>query len=69
MNLPTCYTDENAPEANKAVYKEYQRIINNLKESIKTTRKCVLNQFGIKIWEESEEEYQTRMNELFYEVK
>lgn len=68
MNIPTAYTDENASPENKAVYNEFKRVIHSLKESSKTARGAILNQFGFKGWEEPEDEYLERMEEAGYLV-
>lgn len=61
LNLP--------PNADTESLKYYKEIIGNLRYGSKIVRGAIYNSYGIQIWEEPEEDYQARMNELFYEVK
>lgn len=61
MNLP-----ENLSDDMKVYFKEVKE---NIAFIAKTCRAKISSSQGGLIWEETEEDYQKRMNELFYEVK
>lgn len=61
MNLPP-----NTSEGIAKVFKEFRE---HLKFTEKTARGMLIGPTGNTVWEEPEEEYQARMNELFCEVK
>ena len=61
MNLP--------PNVSEEVAKAFKEIRDHLKFTEKTAQGLIIDSTGNTAWEEPEEEYQARMNELFYEVK
>lgn len=61
LNLP--------PDDGSEFYAHMKRCIESIQSSAKIARGGIWNSFGFQVWEESEEEYKARMNELFYEVK
>lgn len=61
MNLPPDVNQERAQ-----IFKEFK---DSIEFSSKTCKSKIYGPAGYLVWEESEEDYQTRMNELFYEVK
>lgn len=61
MNLPK--------DINEEVSKAFKDIREHLKFTEKTVRSIIIGPTGNIVWEESEENYQSRLNEMFYEIK
>lgn len=61
MNLP--------PNTDPELVKKFNEIRASIEHSSKICKSAILGPTGNLIWEESDEDYQSRMNELFYEVK
>lgn len=61
MNLP--------PNTDLEIVKTFNEMRANLEYSSKISKSAIYGPIGNLIWEESKEDYQIRMNELFYEVK
>lgn len=61
LNLPDCYTSEDATAENKEVFEYYKKVMQN---SSKTARGAILNIYGVTVWEEPLEEYEARMEAL-----
>ena len=61
MNLP--------PDVNQERAQKFKEFKDSIEFSSKTCKSKIYGPTGCLVWEESEEDYQTHMNELFYEVK
>ena len=57
------------PNTDQNVLSVYKEMVDKIRYSQSVARGKVIDSFGNNVWEESEEDYQKRMNELFYEVK
>lgn len=67
LNIPECYTKEDASALDKEIYEYYKKIIHSLQESAKRERGeafMVQNGFKVVIWQEPEDEYLERMSKL-----
>lgn len=61
MNLP--------PNIDQEQLKIFNEYLSRIQFSNKIRKSQIIDSTGHLIWEESEEDYQKRMNEMFYEVK
>jgi hypothetical protein len=61
MRIPERYSSENATEEDKEIYNHYINIMENLN---KPCRGAVIDNFGNILWEESEEDFQKRLQDL-----
>lgn len=61
MNLP--------PNTDPEITQKFKEIRDSIEFSNKTCKSKIYGPTGFLVWEEAEEDYQKRMNELFYEVK
>lgn len=61
MNLP--------PNTDPEIVKKFNEIRANMEYTSKIGKSAIYGPTGNLIWQESEEDYRARMNELFYEVK
>lgn len=61
MNLP--------PNLGPGVYEHFKNILDRIQFEQKVSKGKIISSTGAVVWEEPEEDYQARMNELFYEVK
>lgn len=61
MNLP--------PDIDQERLKIFNEYLSRIQFSEKIRKSQIIDSTGHLIWEEAEEDYQKRMNELFYEVK
>lgn len=61
MNLP--------PNINEELSAKFKEIKDSIEFTSKTCKGQIISPTGVVVWEETEEDYQARMNELFYEIK
>lgn len=57
------------PNTSPELAAKFKEIKDKIDFQSKICKGAIYNQCGILVWEETEEDYQSRMNELFYEVK
>jgi len=61
LNLPLNVDSE--------ILKKFKEVKDTIEFTSKTCKGAILSPTGNIIWEESDEDYKARMNNLFYEVK